>query len=182
MAESLNLALASDLNALILDPLPPETRQRSLRFALDAQDSALVPLEQITEVLNLAVAKILPVPELPPCILGVYNWRGEMLWIIDFCDFAGYSTFQPDPSAPHLMVMVVQVNHHSIGVGVPHISDIEFHDLQHLQPVVPGVFSPGLLPLIQGLLPERNDAVLNLKAIANCPAWKTIGRNVLEVF
>ncbi|WP_416673713.1 chemotaxis protein CheW [Egbenema bharatensis] len=174
MAESLDIDLANSLNTLILDPLPPETRQRSLRLALGHQDSAIVPLDQITEIFNIEIAKILPVPELPPYVLGICNWRGEMLWVIDFYDFWGHESVQLDPASPILVVIVVQVNNHSIGVGVPHIGDVEFHDLQHLQPVLPGLFSPGLLPLIAGLLPENNGVVLNLKAIADCPVWKSV--------
>jgi positive phototaxis protein PixI len=176
MAESLSLdlELANSLNTLILDPLPPETRQRSLRLALGEQDSAIVPLDQITEIFNLEMTKILPVPELAPWVLGICNWRGEMLWVIDFCIFWGHESVQLNPVSPFLFVMVVQVNHHSIGVGVPHIGDVEFHDLQRLQPVPPGLFSPGLLPLIAGLLPEDNGVVLNLKAIVDCPLWKSM--------
>jgi positive phototaxis protein PixI len=174
MAESPDLERTNRLNTLTLDPLPPDTRQRSLRFVMGAQDSAIVPLEQITEILHIEIAKILPVPEMPSCVLGICNWQGEMLWIIDFCAFAGYSPLQPDSASPFLAVIVVQVNHYSVGIGVPEISDIEFHDLQRLQPVVPGLFPPGLLPLILGLLPEHNNVVLNLKAIADCPIWKNV--------
>lgn len=170
--DTLNLGLAAiNLAPLPLD-LPPETRQRSLRFMLGAEDSALVPLEQITEMLKVEIAAILPVPGTSPWVLGVCNWRGEMLWLIDLCDFVGYpSPFQPNsPSAPMptaVMVMVVQINHQFVGIGVQQVSDIEQHDMQQLQPVIAGLFPPGLLPLVVGLLPG-GDAVFNLKAIAEC--------------
>lgn len=199
MAESLNLSLTSSLNvlpqSLTLDVSPqsrPQSHQRSLRFALSPQDSAIVPLEQITEVFSLEWTKISPVPEMPPWVLGICNWQGEMLWVIDFCNFVGYTPLLQAPIASVLMVMVVQVDQpdqpsnvsgrsQSIGIAVPAIDEIEFHDLHSLQPVVPSLFSSELLPLILGLLPEQNDPVLNLKAIANCPPWKTIGRNPFEI-
>jgi chemotaxis signal transduction protein len=203
MEDSFNLSLASNLNALshsfMLDSLTLDSytldasiqnHHRSLRFALSPQDNAIVPLEQITEVLSLECSKISPVPEMPPCVLGICNWQGEMLWVIDFCNFVDYSPLLQTPIASVWMVMVVQVDQQSItsgksqfvGIAVPSIDEIEFHDLLCLQPVVPNLFSSKLLPLILGLLPEQNDPVLNLKAIANCPAWKTIGRNPVEIF
>jgi positive phototaxis protein PixI len=140
-------------------------------------------------VLSLECTQISPVPEMSPCVLGICNWQGEMLWVIDFCNFVGYAQLLQAPIASVLMVMVMQIDHlsvasgrsQSIGIAVPSIYEIEFHDLHSLQPVVPSLFSPELLPLILGLLPERNDPILNLKAIANCPAWKTIGRNRFEI-
>lgn len=165
----LNLGLtAINLDPFPTDLLPPELEQRSLRFPLGAQDSVVVPLEQITEILQLKIADILPVPEVSASILGVCNWRGEMLWVIDLCNFVGYpSPFQSDPMPADLMVMVVQVNHRSIGIGVQQVNDVELHDLQDLQPIITDLFPPELLPLVIGLLPECGDAVLNLKAIAN---------------
>jgi positive phototaxis protein PixI len=62
---------ATSLDLLTLDPLPPETRQRLLRFPLGLEDSALLPLEQIAEIIRVNVAEILPVPEMPSCVLGI---------------------------------------------------------------------------------------------------------------
>lgn len=178
--EALNLGSATpswldglSLDGLSLDPLPPETRQRLLRFALGTQDSALLPLEQITEILRVDVAEILSVPEVPDGVLGICNWRGEMLWLIDLCHIAGYgSPFQQEPLPTALMVMVVQFNQQSIGIGVPQVNEIELHDLQQIQPVLPGLVAPELLPLVLGLLPAGNDVVLNIKAIVEYPLWQ----------
>lgn len=166
----LNLGLAAvNLDPLLSDLLPLENRQRLLRLPLGPQDNVVVPLEQITEVIRVEIAEILPVPETSPWVLGICDWRGEMLWIVDLCSFVRYpSPFHSEQSPTALMVMVVQVDHQSIGIGVQQINDVELHDLQHLQPVIPGLFPPELLPLVIGLLPEWGNAVLNLKAIADC--------------
>ncbi|GAB4236836.1 MAG: hypothetical protein Kow00121_64060 [Elainellaceae cyanobacterium] len=152
-----------------------QSQQRLLRFPLDRQDHVLVPLEQIVEILNVNTAEILPVPQMSRCLLGICRWRGEMLWIVDFNELVGYpSVLQIEPIPLSLMVLVTQVNHHSLGVGVRAVNDIELHDLQQLQSAVAGLFSPELLPLVQGTLPESYDAVLNLQAITQCPLWKTL--------
>jgi positive phototaxis protein PixI len=174
MSSSDSALTLSSLSTLILDPLPPETRQRLLRFPLRVQDSVLVPLEQIAEILNLEVTEILPVPDLPSCVMGICNWRGEMLWVIDFNDFVGYpSPFRPEPSEAKIAVIVAQINHQSIGLGVQQVNDIELHDVQRLQPTTPGLFPPQFMPLIQGTLPGCSDAVLDLNPIVYCPLWKT---------
>lgn len=42
----------TSLDSLTLEPLPPSTRQRLLRFPLGSDNSALLPLEQIAEIFN----------------------------------------------------------------------------------------------------------------------------------
>lgn len=167
------LIATNTLEALILEPLPPDTRVRLLRFPLGIQDSVLLPLEQIAEILQIDVTEILPIPEMPNCILGIGNWRGEMLWLLDFNNFVGYpSLLQLQPTSTAIAIIVVQINHQSLGLAVQQVNDIELHDLQQLQAVPFGLFPPDLLPLIQGILPGCSDAVLDLQAIIHCPLWK----------
>jgi len=117
---------ATSLELLTLDdPLPPETGERLLRFPLGLQDSALLPLEQITEILRVNVAEILPVPEMPSCVLGICNWRGEMLWLVDLNHLVGsppLSMREQVLASP--AAMVVQVNHQSVGLVVPQVNDM----------------------------------------------------------
>ncbi len=168
LAQSIN----QSLDALMLDPLASETRQQLLRFPLTAQDSALLPLEQIIEILRIEVAEILPIPETSGCVLGICNWRGEMLWLIDLNDFVGYaSPFQPEQMPDSLTIMVVQIANQTVGIGVQQVNDIELHDLQQLQQTVPGLFPPRFPPFILGMLPGCSDAVLDIRAIAQSPLW-----------
>lgn len=199
----INAQINAQINTQPLDSLPPEFHQRFLRVSLGRQDSALVPLEQITEIVKVNPVDILPVPEMPDWVLGVCNWRGEMLWLIDFNPIVGYpSQFQPTQFQPNsrspiqsdiqthsessfssgsssssllpalLMVLVVQIHYQSIGIVVPKINDIELYDLQQLQPPIPGLFPPDLLPLVAGVLPECCDPVVNIQAIELSPIWK----------
>jgi positive phototaxis protein PixI len=161
----------TSLDPLTLEPLPPETRQRLLRFPLSQQDSALLPLEQIAEILRLNVAEILPVPEMPSCVLGICNWRGEMLWLVDLNHLVGCPPVSW-PSGASPVAMVVQVNNQSVGLVVQQVNDIELHDLQQLQPAAIGLFPPRLLPFILGALPGDNGTVLDATAITRSPLWK----------
>jgi positive phototaxis protein PixI len=81
-------------NGLFFDPpIPPETQERLLRFPLGAQESVLLPLEQITEILRVELSEVLPIPEMPGCVMGICNWRGEMLWLVDLHHFVGYAYY-----------------------------------------------------------------------------------------
>lgn len=168
----------NSLDGLTLDflseaPLPPETRQRLLRFPLGIEDSALLPLEQITEIFRLNVAEILPVPEMPSQVLGICNWRGEMIWLIDLNYLVGCPPlFRQQSLLVPPTVMVVQVQGQSVGLVVQQVNDIELHDLQQLQPVAPGLFPAKLLPFVLGALRGDNGTVLDVIAIAQYPLWQ----------
>ena len=170
--ESFNPHLTStSLSQLTPDSTPPsESVQKFLRFALGDQDRGMLLLEQIVEVLSVTVADILPVPEMPSCILGIYNWRGKMLWLIDLDYLVDYAP-QSLEVLP-LMAMVIQINGQSIGLVVQYVKDIELYDLDQLQPATTDVFPPRLLPFVKGYLPSANGIVLDAVAIARCPLWQ----------
>jgi positive phototaxis protein PixI len=171
-----SLSLGSfNLDSLTLEPLPADTRQQLLRFSL-GQDSVLLPLEQITEIVQVNVMEILPVPETPSCAWGVCNWQGELLWLVDLDALVGcppllQQQFQQEPMS--LIVLVVQFDNQVLGLGVQQVGEIELHELQKLQPPTPGLFPPKLQPFVLGALPECRGAVLNVTAIVQCPLWQT---------
>jgi positive phototaxis protein PixI len=172
MSSESALTTVDSLDPLYLDPLPPDNRQRVLRFRLGSQNNALLPLAQITEILRVDVTDILPVPELSPCILGLGNWRGNMLWLIDLNHLVGNPPlFQPESELTPLIVIVVEVNQQLFGLGVQAVHDVERYDLDQLQPVVPGLFPGQYQPFVLGTLPGVEGAVLNITAIAACPLW-----------
>lgn len=166
-----SLLTASSLDLLTLDePLPTETCQRLLRFPLGLQDSALLPLEQIAEILRVNLAEILPVPEMPDCVLGICNWRGEMLWLVDLNHLVGLVPISLAATSP--IAMVVQVNDQPVGLVVQQVNDIELHELEKLQPAAAGLFPPKLLPFVLGILPGGGGTVLDVTAITVSPLWQ----------
>ena len=46
-------------------------------------DIALLDAEIVSEVITISPDDILPVPQMFYCVLGIYSWRSEMLWIVD---------------------------------------------------------------------------------------------------
>ncbi|NEP57876.1 MAG: chemotaxis protein CheW [Symploca sp. SIO2G7] len=171
-----NNQTATSLDPLNLEPLPPENRQRLLRFPLGIEESALLPLEEIAEILRVNTAEILPVPEMPSCVLGICNWRGKMLWLVDLNHLiGGKPLLLPETVVASAVAMVVQVHEKFLGLVVQQVNDIELHELQRLQPAVPGLFPSRLLPFVLGALPGGNGMVLDVKAITQCPLWHIHG-------
>lgn len=169
--QPLNPFISTSLQLNAADMGMLESDQKFLRFALGSEDRGMVSLEQIVEVISFTCADILPVPEMPNCVLGIYNWRGKMLWLIDLNHLVDYPPLLPLDRHTPLMAMVIEIKGHSIGLVVESVKDIELHDVQQLQPATADVPSR-LLPFVSGYLPDANGIVLNTQAIALCPLWQ----------
>lgn len=66
-------------------------RHQFLRFVLQPGSTALIEIERTIELVNIPTDRIVPMPHLPPAVRGVYNWRGEILWIVDLALLLGLS-------------------------------------------------------------------------------------------
>jgi positive phototaxis protein PixI len=169
-------ALGTETNLAHLDilnptPAPQNTQEKFLHFCLHAAEDAFLPVSSITEVLKTPMTEVLPVPQMPQYVLGLYNRRGEMLWLIDLGHFVGYSLgFQPGNSFVTGMAIVLETDGQQLGLVVPKIYDIEWHDPRQLQPPSIQLFSAKLLPFVQGYLSESGATVLDPWAIAKALA------------
>jgi len=152
----------------------PPVGEKFLRFQLGEEGIALLPLNIIKQVMQVSVAEILTVPQMPACVLGIYNWRGEMLWIVDIGKFMGFPNLSTG-GVENLMTIAIQVQEQYLGLVVQQINDIELHDVNQINMPSLGLFSPEILPYLQGYLIGANKEVLmvlNGDAIAQAPLWQ----------
>jgi positive phototaxis protein PixI len=119
--------------------------------------------QQVTELLNIPLDRVVPMPHLPPTVMGVYNWRGEILWIVDLAKLLGlntstrnYRSLQPtivmtsivdgdlSPGGEDLSVS-------TIGLVVDAIAEIEWYSLETTHIPAPNHIYPELLPWSRGI-------------------------------
>lgn len=144
-----------------------DNRQRLLSFPIGKYRNSLILLEQITEIFRVNLDEILSVPETPSSILGAYNWRGDMLWLIDLEHLiGGASLFELIPLSKSPTAIVLQVDNYYFGLVVKSVNEIELHDLKQMLPARPGLFPAQLLPFVTGYLPNGS-TVLNPQAVTH---------------
>lgn len=69
-----------------------------LRLRIDPNASVLFPLQQLTEVLSIPENQIMPIPHMPAWMMGIYNWRGEILWVADLGYLCGFTPWYQSPT------------------------------------------------------------------------------------
>jgi positive phototaxis protein PixI len=151
----------------------PSPQQKFLRCCLGERDSGLLALIHVAEVIQITVAEILAVPAMPESILGICNWRGKMLWLVDLNLFLDYPPLLvPEVATTPLMAIVMQIEGQSMGLVVSQVQDIEWHDPSQIRSATASLFAAKTLPFLQGYLPHADAVVLDPEAIARCPLWQ----------
>ncbi|MCS6783390.1 MAG: chemotaxis protein CheW [Gloeomargarita sp. SKYG98] len=62
-----------------------------LSLQLTPDTPALLPARDCLEVVPLTFDQVVPIPEMPPAVMGVTNWRGEVLWLVDLAYGLGFA-------------------------------------------------------------------------------------------
>jgi positive phototaxis protein PixI len=167
----------NSLVSAILSQLAPETDsstsgQKYLRFLLASQAEVLLPLEQISAVLSTRFGEILPIPEMPSCVMGIYNWRGKNLWLIDIGHLVDYPPLVVHEPTQMFSVVVIQLEGLFLGLVTCEVKEIELHHTQFLEAAQTHLYSSRLLSFSKGYLPSAESLVLDIDAIARFPLWQ----------
>jgi len=152
-----------------------ENQEKFLSFNLGVRDRAVISLEHITEVLQISLGDICGVPQMPSYIVGVYNWRDEMLWLVDLDEMLGYPPLsQTANMLAKMMAIVLEENGKYLGLLVRQLMDIELFDIHQMKAPSVELFSPSISPFIQGyFINDEEKMIFNLDAeiILNSPVY-----------
>lgn len=135
-------------------------KERFLRFVLLPDTNLILPLVQISAVLKIPFGQIVPIPEMPSWAMGVYNWRGKIVWMIDLGHLLGFTPWdqQLTTSSNHQVIIIhpsnqqktAQVTGEMVGLIVSHVDDIDFCDPSDLHSPPASVVTPELAPFLRG--------------------------------
>lgn len=154
------------IDPLGLAPLPEDNRQRFLQFNLLEEYRVLLSLQTIAEIWQIRTSDILPIPEISSSMLGVCNWRGEIIWLADLNALVGnHPLWHQIPLFEHPIVVVIQTAQKTVGLVVPQVNDIELIDPQAIQQNAEDLYPPAIAPYVKGYLSDSLSIILNAEAI-----------------
>ncbi|MHC5612443.1 MAG: chemotaxis protein CheW [Nostoc sp.] len=153
-----------------------ETKEKFLSFNLGVMDTGVISLQHITEVLQVSLPEICGVPEMPNSVLGIYNWRGEMLWLVDLEAMLGYPPISQGANLLSIMMGIVLENKGKyLGLLVRQLIDIEWLDTKQMKPPTSELFYPESSPFLEGyFINDSDQMIFNLDAITiiQAPMWR----------
>lgn len=156
---------AIQTDQLGLEPVPEDTRQRFLRIRLLGENKTLIPLQDIAEVRQLTMVEILPIPEISQSMLGVFSWRGEILWLADLNALVGDSPlWRQVPLLEEPVAIVMRSDQHSVGLVVEQIDDVELIEPESIHQQT-DLDSSTLATFTAGYLPDHGGVVLDIALV-----------------
>lgn len=150
--------------------------QQFLRFHLMPDTTALLPVHQMTEVVTLVINDVVPIPQMPAWVMGVYNWRGEILWLVDLGHLIGLTPiYQQVTSRSTYTAVVVHATQQMpgkqragsqntggkiIGLLVNRVEDMEWCNPDLIQSPPMSAVDPELVPFLRGYWLKSNGEIL----------------------
>lgn len=145
--------------------------ERFLQFSLQPGVNGLIPLADLQGTIELAIQDILPVPEVAEFWLGIVNWQGEAISIVDLARLLGASHWcHKQPITNSGMAILMKVEHHTVGLLVEQVKSIETYDRKLCLPVAEINFADRLRSLLKGyFLDEHGEPsiLLDINSLTN---------------
>ena len=137
---------------------PPTEEEQFLRLLLLPDTTLALPVRYLLEVLTVPVQQVVPIPHLPPWVMGVHNWRGEILWMVDLGHLLGLTPwYQQTVNRSEFSAIVLHhraANSRSdrrlLGLVVHEVDDMEWCNPKDIKSLPPSAISPGMVPFVQG--------------------------------
>lgn len=142
-------------------PTQSGTAEQFLRFYLVPEMTVLLPISQLTEVLSIPIGQIVPIPHMPPWVMGVYNWRGEILWMVDLGQLVGLTPWYQQAQGASVYEAVVlhgrsddsrstKDEGQMLGLVVSHVEDIEWCNPDLIKSLPSSGVPPEMNPFLRG--------------------------------
>ncbi len=141
-------------------------QSRFLQFDL-GEYQLLFPLEKLQEIFNLNLNQVTAVPGLDSYVMGIYNWRGNLAWLIDLQELL---TGKQTNFNVNCLCMLTPLKGQYLGIVIDRVGDISSFWENEMQPVITPMIEPIGSNFIQGyFLDAQNQPlfVLDAQAIIN---------------
>lgn len=108
-------------------------REQFLGFWLTSTLQAVISTESVSEVLNIEGNNIIPLPDIAYTVMGIYNHRGSILWVIDLPCLMGLKPLYLSDYRHHFSVLLMRSQQQVMGFGVPRVGNIISSNQSRLQ-------------------------------------------------
>ena len=124
-----------------------------IKFWLDAQTPAVLPMHDVQEVVALPAQRLTAMPTMPSPLLGLMNRRSRILWLVDFGLLLGHC--QLEPNLREYSLIVVQAEAIALGLAIHKLEGMVWLRPETIQPVPDHLAHPGLEHLVGCIVQQQ---------------------------
>lgn len=154
-----------------------ESQKQFLRFILLPDTDLMISLSEIAAVLKIPFGQIVAIPQMPSWVIGVYNWRGEIVWMVDLGQLLGFTPWyqQSVIGSNHKAVVIHPSSQNPknrtsgdlVGLIVSNVNDIESCNINELHSPPASAVTPDLAPFLRGYwIKENGDIIVTIDSDA----------------
>ncbi|MBD2101692.1 chemotaxis protein CheW [Leptolyngbya sp. FACHB-261] len=103
-----------------------------LKFQLAPNTPAVLRMEQVQEALVIPVQRLTPMPNMPPCVLGLLNRRSRVLWAVDLAQLL---QLPPLETYQRYSVVIVHAGQTPLGLLVQEVKGVARFSTDCIQPL-----------------------------------------------
>jgi len=112
------------------------TTEQFLTFSLGQDQQAMLPTSQLLEIVKVYLSQITPIAGIAPYVMGVYNWRGDVIWVIDLASMLGYKPLYAQERSKFqdkCHVIFLRIQDLVIGLAVSQVGQMIKCDISKIQ-------------------------------------------------
>ena len=153
---------------------PQKDTHQFLRFKLFPDNTVLLSMEHLSEVLTIPIEQVVPIPGMSAWVMGIYNLRGDVLWVSDLSHFLEFLPWHQQTTCVATYTIVVlnilnveidddistSMQAKKIGLIVKQTEDIEWCNPNDIQASLVSDISSNLSQFLQGYWLKPNGEML----------------------
>ncbi len=133
-----------------------------LKFQLNQQTGAVLSISHTQEAIVIPVTSVTAIPNMPPCILGLMNWRSHIIWVVDLPKMFNLESL--DYRLRQYNIIVIQIESMILGVVVQEIQGTTKFTVDDIRSPV-GQVASSLVPYLCGCIVQQEEILLVLDAV-----------------
>jgi len=142
-------------------PTPTQEPRKFLAFQLCQETKAMIEVKSILATLQVPKEQIVGIPDMPAWVMGAYNWRGEILWIVDLAQHLGLIDPPSISKLQRQAVLITQVADQLMGIAVAQVHDILSFVPEAIASIVSTpVTTPALAAVLRGSVLHDQGSIL----------------------
>ncbi len=154
------------------------TTDQFLTFSLAPDQQAILLTQHLLEIVSVNLSKITAIAGLDSYVMGIYNWRGDVIWVVDLASMLGYTPLYAQENnsgkfQDRCHIIFLRSQDMIIGFAVHHVGQMVKVETTKIQPAAIAFRNAALSEVCSGYwLNSLNETLLVLDGVAIIERFK----------
>ncbi|WP_353929728.1 chemotaxis protein CheW [Okeanomitos corallinicola TIOX110] len=132
-----------------------------LQFQINQQTTAVLSITHIQEAIIVPIGSVTSMPNMPPYVLGLMNWRSRIIWVINMPKLFNLEGLEYHHR--HYNIIVIKVESNLLGLVVQEIKGTTKLMTDDIHSPI-GQVAASLVPYLSGCVEQKEETLLVLDA------------------